>query len=262
MRSEGASAPIRAQTVSETDLSEAFVAVGRPPRKTINGELLVKERMKAVLRFDEISKLENPYAAADKANALLKKKAARRLSKCRGELMLLLWLADEVLKRVKKLYRDIDEDAKKALMDVAKESYRQYAEGGNEPDSKWLNSEILKTPCPVTGYTYENEAERKTERAIEAILSVKKNAEKSEALIRFARYRQTQNEYYTDYVADMAMRKACEDAGVEKVKWVAAHDEKTCRDCMALNGKIFALKDVPDKPHPRCRCTLIPVKEK
>lgn len=217
--------------------------------------------MKLTLKFDEINRLENPYSAADKANALLKKKTAKRLSKCRGDLILLLWLTDEVMKKVTALYRDMDKDASAALLDVAKASYRQCVEGGEEPDNKWLSKEILKSPCPVTGYIYENEADRKKDKAIEAISAVRKSADKADALIRNVKYRQTQSEYYTDYVTDMAMLKAYSDADVQKVKWLTMKDEKTCADCKGLDGKVFPIDSVPDKPHPRCRCRIVPVKE-
>lgn len=214
-----------------------------------------------ILKFDEIERLENPYSAADRANALLKKKTAKRLGKCRGSLILLLWLTDEVIKHVTALYRDMDKDAEQALLDVAKESYRQCAEGGTAPDRKWLSSKILHSPCPVTGYVYQNESDRKKDKAIEAITSVKRSADKADALIRNVKYRQTQSEYYTDYVTDMAMLQAYQDAGVKKVKWLTMKDEKTCADCKDLDGKEFLINEVPDKPHPRCRCRIVPVKE-
>jgi SPP1 gp7 family putative phage head morphogenesis protein len=48
--------------------------------------------------------------------------------------------------------------------------------------------------------------------------------------------------------------------GVEKVMWVAEDDSKTCKDCKALDGKIFPLEDAPPKLHPNCRCYYIPTK--
>ena len=212
------------------------------------------------LKFDEINKLNDTYKLADKANKLLKKKTTKRLAKCKGSLVLLLWLTDEVLKKVTSLYAEIDRDAEKALLDVAKETYRRCATGGVIPDEKWLNKEILKSPCPTTGYVYDNESERKKDKAIEAITAVKKSADKAYTLIKHIGYRQTQTEFYTDYVTDKAMLKAYADADVKQVKWVTMKDEKTCSDCETLDGKIFDINNIPDKPHPRCRCVLVPVK--
>lgn len=51
-------------------------------------------------------------------------------------------------------------------------------------------------------------------------------------------------------------------AGIEKVKWCTAPDERTCPKCSGLNERIFDINDTPIIPaHPRCRCTYIPVIE-
>jgi SPP1 gp7 family putative phage head morphogenesis protein len=50
-----------------------------------------------------------------------------------------------------------------------------------------------------------------------------------------------------------------QQAGVEKVEWLAALDNVTCPECEDLNGEVFPIDDTPDCPaHPNCRCTLIP----
>ena len=36
--------------------------------------------------------------------------------------------------------------------------------------------------------------------------------------------------------------------------WRSKNDEKTCKICHDLNGKIFRYK--PELAHPNCRCTL------
>ncbi len=43
--------------------------------------------------------------------------------------------------------------------------------------------------------------------------------------------------------------------GVEKVQWITADDERTCPECAPLDGKVFAIDDVPPIPHPNCRCS-------
>lgn len=50
------------------------------------------------------------------------------------------------------------------------------------------------------------------------------------------------------------------EAGVDKVEFLAAWDDRTCDECESLHGKIFDLWGAPDLPiHPQCRCTLAPV---
>jgi len=52
------------------------------------------------------------------------------------------------------------------------------------------------------------------------------------------------------------------EVGVKKVKWLTSHDERTCPECGALDGKVFGIDDAPGPPrHPSCRCGLISVLE-
>lgn len=48
------------------------------------------------------------------------------------------------------------------------------------------------------------------------------------------------------------------EQGVDKVVWIAAEDDRTCDDCADLHMRVFAADDVPDQPHPNCRCTTAP----
>ena len=57
-----------------------------------------------------------------------------------------------------------------------------------------------------------------------------------------------------------AARDRYQQAGVEKVEWLTAWDDRVCPECEDLHGEIFDLGDAPDLPvHPNCRCTLAPV---
>ena len=47
------------------------------------------------------------------------------------------------------------------------------------------------------------------------------------------------------------------EVGVKKVKWLTAHDERTCQECGALDGKVFRIEDDPGLPHPACRCCRV-----
>lgn len=45
---------------------------------------------------------------------------------------------------------------------------------------------------------------------------------------------------------------------IKNVEWVTALDEAVCPQCGPLDGKKFALDEVPPQPlHPNCRCTLV-----
>ena len=48
--------------------------------------------------------------------------------------------------------------------------------------------------------------------------------------------------------------------GVEFYEWIAAASERTCPECMDLDGNVFKLNEGPLPPvHPACRCSIAPV---
>lgn len=54
--------------------------------------------------------------------------------------------------------------------------------------------------------------------------------------------------------------------GIQKVSWLAAVSDRTCEQCMNLDGQIFKLDELAvgqNQPplHPNCRCTLLSVQE-
>lgn len=52
------------------------------------------------------------------------------------------------------------------------------------------------------------------------------------------------------------------DAGVDKVQWWAAEDERTCETCGSNHEKEYDIDKAPILPcHPGCRCTWLPVIE-
>jgi len=51
-----------------------------------------------------------------------------------------------------------------------------------------------------------------------------------------------------------AFIRFCKETNVKRVKRNAILDSKTCDDCYPLNGKVYELKDMPQIPHPMCRC--------
>jgi len=53
-----------------------------------------------------------------------------------------------------------------------------------------------------------------------------------------------------------------EKAGIKKVQWWAASDERTCDICGVNHGKEYLIDKAPNLPcHPGCRCTWLPVIE-
>ena len=50
-------------------------------------------------------------------------------------------------------------------------------------------------------------------------------------------------------------------AGIEKVEWLTADEERACPICGPLDGTVFSIKSSHPRPpiHPQCRCSIIPV---
>ena len=51
-----------------------------------------------------------------------------------------------------------------------------------------------------------------------------------------------------------SFRKFCYETGVKKVIRNAILDNKTCTDCAEHDGEIYYIGNMPDVPHPMCRC--------
>lgn len=57
---------------------------------------------------------------------------------------------------------------------------------------------------------------------------------------------------------NMGRMKFFEEAGVKKAEWMTMADERTCRVCGPLDGKVFELRKFPQLPaHPFCRCMSV-----
>ena len=59
-------------------------------------------------------------------------------------------------------------------------------------------------------------------------------------------------------VLNEAQKQSYKDKGYQKVIWLAELDERTCTECMDINGKEYEIDAAPSVVHPRCRCTCYP----
>lgn len=156
---------------------------------------------------------------------------------------------------MKTLYEQLEADNHSAFLALAILVYRSATPHGENPPTKAWLTRMMKDYDPVLLYVYAHEVERKRDRAAEAINAAKdKNHEFKKALSLW----HNMTAQYADNVTYQAQLKAFRDAGVQRVKWVATEDERTCRECMELDGKVYQIDNIPPKPHPNCRCWLIP----
>ena len=118
---------------------------------------------------------------------------------------------------------------------------------------------------PVTKYVYDHEVERKEQRLFEAVLAdgVQGNTRGFEVDYDASERLWTRmtKQYLID-LEDDAAKRAMKEADVKYVEWVTERDEKVCEECEALDGKVFRLENVPEKPHHNCRCTIRPWRRK
>lgn len=161
----------------------------------------------------------------------------------------------------KKLYGELEKLNFDVFLELAQASYKKAnpkCEGKDNPiDKKWLIAFLLGYNA-VTKYVYSHESDRKRARFAEALIaSVNKNKETDTARKLWER----QTKQYGISVIDAATLQAYEDMGIKRVRWRTKNDAKVCKECAALNGRVFKLRYLPDKPHYNCRCWYEPVEE-
>ena len=155
--------------------------------------------------------------------------------------------------------------AKDAYGRAVKKARAEGFEGEEaEVDGEWLAG-LLAGYNLVTGYLYGKEADRKRMRLNEQILTAREYGSRDmfgDSLRRAANLWWTQTTQYGISSVDEATIKGFTDMGVERVRWIAANDEKTCPTCGARDNKIYKITDLPPKPHYGCRCYIVPVSTK
>nr|DAE02824.1 MAG TPA: putative head morphogenesis protein [Siphoviridae sp. ctrvp54] len=177
----------------------------------------------------------------------------------------------------KRVYKLLNEKNRDAFLDLGFWVYMEaYAEVQlNIPESenlqkakkeisgKWLDG-IQSEYNPVTKYVYVTEAERKRARFFESLVA---DAESKQRREMENDYRAAENAWIRQTrqamidIEDRAAIAAYKDAGVRKARWNSQKDGKVCKECGRLDGMIFPIDAVPDKPHRNCRCTIEPVTE-
>lgn len=204
--------------------------------------------------------MQDIYSLSDKTIRRLNKLAIRRFRdaerKCGAGLMPFDELT--IIREVRQLYADLDNDNRKAFLELAIAVYRRAEpHGRTEPDLSWLLA-LLDEYNPVTKYRYTTEIDRKRDYTTEAVIAaVDKDKEFKRGLLYWGKLTSA----YADIVTDSATIKAFKDAGVERVRWITEGDNRVCGTCNERHGKIYPIDKIPSKPHVGCRCRLEAVRE-
>lgn len=121
--------------------------------------------------------------------------------------------------------------------------------GANFGDRLWKNKSLLEfnlNEILTRGFI---QGKTMTEIAEELSLRMSKNFDVCLRLVR------TERMHYLNE----SSKKAYKDAGVKKLQYWAAEDERTCETCGSYHEEIMDFDKIPILPlHPNCRCTYIP----
>lgn len=162
---------------------------------------------------------------------------------------------DDSVRLAKKRYQQIGYYAFIAAMLRAKVNMEVAEDKADDINEDWV-LDMLEEYDPVTLYQFLPEVERKKQRTVEAIIAAQ---DKSEAIDRALRLWSLQTTQYAEKSVDEAVVDGYSEAGVKKVRWVTAEDDKVCDVCRERDGKIYPIDKIPPKPHYRCRCEFEPI---
>ena len=193
------------------------------------------------------------YDFADEQIEILNREIVEAFSRLRSVLTL-----DEInaIGEIGKVYRELAVLIRKVLLLIARyyytEAWTSERKWVDWPDEDWVD-EILSAYDPVSKYVFVNEEDRKRARLVEAVMASEDPAPEVD---RAARAIAFQYGIYIIRVADEAAIQSLKDQGTDYVEWVAEIDNRTCNVCYLRDGKIYPIRDLPDKPHINCRCTI------
>lgn len=158
-------------------------------------------------------------------------------------------------------YGAILSECKKIYLEVANNAYKAVTERDSMFTVLWIEQFLLDYD-PVTKYVFAHEFDRKRARTFEAVVATKKHADVAKELKQAMYNLAVQTKQYADEVTDTATLEGYVDSGISRVRWITEGDGRVCGECRARENKIYPVDKVPDKPHIRCRCYLLPVTDR
>ena len=172
-----------------------------------------------------------------------------------------------IKKHIEKLYKKsrsiiMEEFANIILLlgqEVADEARALGYDGDIEDlDEGWVE-EFFEEYSPVTKYVFSNEIDRKKSYLFEALVA--DMTTKHQSYTKAERLLSNQVKQGGIEFDDAVAKAVYKKLGVEKVRWIAEDDSKTCGVCRELDNKVFPIEEAPPKQHHMCRCIVVPVKE-
>ena len=163
-----------------------------------------------------------------------------------------------ILRTTTKVYEDSVRIAKRRFKDIYFDAYlaaaKECGKKLKDPDDDILEDwllDMLEDYDAVTHYRFNEETERKKARTAEALVATKVDSREVERALRLYTL---QIVAYADRSVLDGRIQAFKDAGIKRVRWHTYGDERVCKECDDLDGKIFPIDECPDRVHLRCRC--------
>lgn len=200
--------------------------------------------------------MRNPYLKTDKTIAYLNKQYAKLFRRVTSfDELNVISVSHEIYDEAKKI---VEQEATRLVKSVY-DSYRESEEALPVSEAHAAVIAMFAAYNPVTKYVYENELDRKRSRFAEGVISSDTPREEVELAKRLLA---GMNKQFADDATFDAVVKAFTDAGVKRVRWITAVDDRRCKECKARHHKIYSIDKIPPKPHLHCRCYVEKVEDK
>lgn len=197
--------------------------------------------------------METPYRATDKTIAYLNKQYGKLFRSVTAfDELNVIPISHEIYN---KAYDLVKREATR-LADTVYRKYRHDEEYTGFDATGWVLLLVLAYN-PVTKYIFENEIERKRARFAESVIASDTPLEEV-ALAK--RLLAGTNAQFMDDLTHETVLLAYKDNGTKRVRWVTSPDDRRCKHCAEMHGKIYPIDDIPTKPHIHCRCWVEEVK--
>ena len=192
--------------------------------------------------------METPYRKTDKTIDFMNRQYGRLFRRAASfDELNVIPMSHEIYDAV---YAMVKKEATR-LAGVTYDDHRDETETEGEFDATGFIMALLLAYNPVTKYVFENEFDRKRARFAESLIA--SNTPMEEVALA-KRLIAGMNAQFMDDVTFDAMVQAFRDNGTERVRWVTAVDDRRCKQCASMHGKIYPIDKIPPKPHIHCRC--------
>lgn len=194
-----------------------------------------------------MTQMQTPYSKADKTIKYLNNQYAKLFGRTMP--------FDElhVIETSHEIYDEAYALAEREAVRLATSVYGSYRRGGNKEgfDAAGFVLALILAYNPVTKYVFKNEIDRKRSRFAEGVLASQRPREQISLAKRLLAALSAQ---FLDDVTFDTMKQAYKDNGTKKVRWITHPDDRRCKQCKAMHGKIYPIDRIPAKPHIHCRC--------